>query len=324
MYDIITVGEILAEILTERTDQEFTSPGILLGPYPSGAPAIAIDQAAKVGARTAMIARVGRDDFGRLNIDRLASDGVDVSHIIEMTTNTTGVAFVTYFSDGSRRFVYHFTKAACGELSPSDVDEDVVKNSRYLHIMGCSITGSPSMGESIMRAVDVALEKGVKISFDPNIRPELLVGEIMQYYKKIIDASDVLLAGKGELTNLFGEDTDAAVRDLLSRKDRIVVVKDGSRGTSVYTRKEAFTVPVYPAVEVDPTGAGDSFDGTFLALLCKGWDIKQAADRGNAAGALAVAKRGPMEGNATLAEIEEFIKKSGGVTVTDIENPYTG
>ena len=78
MYDIVTVGEILAEILTEHTNQEFTSPGILLGPYPSGAPAIAIDQAAKMGARTAIIARVGRDDLGKLNIDRLASDGVDV------------------------------------------------------------------------------------------------------------------------------------------------------------------------------------------------------------------------------------------------------
>jgi sugar/nucleoside kinase (ribokinase family) len=310
MYDIVTIGEILAEILTEHTDQEFTKPGVLLGPYPSGAPAIAIDQAAKAGARTAIIARVGRDDLGRLNIDRLASDGVDVSHIIETGENTTGVAFVTYFSDGSRRFVYHFTKAACGELSPSDVDASVIKGSRYLHIMGCSITGSPSLGQSIMRAVGIAAANNVKISFDPNIRPELLAGEIMQYYRHIIDASDVLLAGKSELASLFGGDTEASVKNLLAQKDRVVVLKDGSRGTSVYTRNEAFRVPVYPAAEVDPTGAGDSFDGTFLALLCKGWSLRDAADRGNAAGALAVAKRGPMEGNATLAEIEEFIKKS--------------
>ncbi|MDR1581523.1 MAG: sugar kinase, partial [Synergistaceae bacterium] len=310
MYDIVTVGEILAEILTEHTNQEFTSPGILLGPYPSGAPAIAIDQAAKMGARTAIIARVGRDDLGKLNIDRLASDGVDVSHIVQTPENTTGVAFVTYFSDGSRRFVYHFTKAACGELSPADVDDAAVKDSRFLHIMGCSITGSPSLGASVMKAVGAAAQSGVKISFDPNIRPELLSGEIMTYYRRILDACDVLLTGRSEMTHLFG-DADGAVKKLLDGKDRIVVVKDGSRGTSVYTREEAFRVPVYPADEVDPTGAGDSFDGTFLALLCKGENLRTAADFGNAAGALAVAKRGPMEGNSAPSEIEAFRAKSG-------------
>jgi sugar/nucleoside kinase (ribokinase family) len=324
MYDIITVGEILAEVLTEKTDQMFTSPGILLGPYPSGAPAIAIDQAAKVGARTAIISRVGRDDLGRLNIDRLKADGVDVSHIIETDSNTTGVAFVTYFSDGSRRFVYHFTKAACGELSPDDVDEQAVKNSRYLQIMGCSITGSPSLGKSVMRAVDISIANGVKISFDPNIRPELLVGEILQYYQKVIDASDVLLTGKSELLRLFGEEIDASVKKLLEKKDRIVVVKDGSRGTNVFTRNEAFMAPTYPADEVDPTGAGDSFDGTFLAMLCAGAPLKQAADYGNAAGALAVSKRGPMEGNVLRSEIEEFIRTTGGARIIDVKNPYGG
>jgi sugar/nucleoside kinase (ribokinase family) len=323
MYDIVTVGEILAEILTEHTNQEFTAPGILLGPYPSGAPAIAIDQAAKMGARTAIIARVGRDDLGKLNIDRLAFDGVDVSHIVQTSENTTGVAFVTYFSDGSRRFVYHFAKAACGELAPSDVDDSAVKNSRFLHIMGCSITGSPSLGASVMKAVGLAAQNGVKISFDPNIRPELLLGEIMTYYRTILNACDVLLTGRSEMRHLFG-DEDGAVKKLLDGKDRIVAVKDGSRGTSVYTRGEAFFVPAYPADEVDPTGAGDSFDGTFLALLCKGESLRTAADFGNAAGALAVAKRGPMEGNSAPSAIDAFRAKSGAAVITDIANPYAG
>jgi sugar/nucleoside kinase (ribokinase family) len=276
-----------------------------------------------MGASTAIIARVGRDDLGKLNIDRLASDGVDVSHIIQTSENTTGVAFVTYFSDGSRRFVYHFTKAACGELSPSDVDDAAVKNSRFLHIMGCSITGSPSLGASVMKALDAAVESGVKVSFDPNIRPELLSGEIMTYYRKILDACDVLLTGRSEMKHLFG-DADGAVGKLLGEKDRIVVVKDGSRGTSVYTREEAFLAPTYPADEVDPTGAGDSFDGTFLALLCTGENLRTAADFGNAAGALAVAKRGPMEGNSSPSAIDAFRAKSGAAAVADIANPYAG
>ncbi len=307
MYDIITIGEILAEILTDHVGQVFYEPGRLLGPYPSGAPAIFIDQAARMGASTAIVAKVGEDDFARVNLDRLRRDGVDVSHVITTPDNSTGVAFVTYFADGERQFIFHFSHAACGELCPADVDSGLIRQARYLHIMGCSITGSPTMGEAIMRAVREAKAAGVGISFDPNIRPELLKGQIMAYYREILEACDVLLTGKGELRLLLGEDFDGAVGQLLSQKDRIVVIKDGSRGTELYTRREAFRIGTYPAQEADPTGAGDCFDATFLSGLCQELDLETCVRRGNAAGAKAVEKRGPMEGNTTREELEAFM-----------------
>ena len=107
MYDILTIGEILAEILSDHVGQVFYRPGRLLGPYPSGAPAIFIDQAARMGAKTAIIAKIGKDDFGRLNKDRLSADGVDISHIIETDQNSTGCAFVTYFEEAPG--IFYFT-----------------------------------------------------------------------------------------------------------------------------------------------------------------------------------------------------------------------
>jgi len=317
MYDIITIGEILVEILTDHVGQKLSEPGKLLGPYPSGAPAIAIDQAGRMGVRAAIIAKVGSDDFGKLNLDRLSADGVDVSLVIQTTQNSTGTAFVTYFENGERQFIFHFTHAACGELSASDIDEEAVRSSRYLHIMGCSITGSPSMGDAIIQAVRVAKDSGVKISFDPNIRPELLNGQIMDYYNEIIEACDVLLTGKSELRILFGDPSDA-VNQLLKKKDRIVVVKDGSRGTALYTRAEAFSMATYPAVEVDPTGAGDCFDATFLSMICKGSDLKTAVNYANAAGALAVQTRGPMEGNTFKKDLDTFLASSTPAEIKDI------
>lgn len=321
MYDIITVGEILAEILTEKLNQEFSNPGALIGPFPSGAPAIAIDQAARMGAKTAILAKIGADDFGLLNKERLRQDGVDISHIIETADNVTGTAFVTYFSDGNRKFIFHFTHAACGELCPVDVKEELVKNTKYVHIMGCSITGSPSMGEAIIRTVRLAKKYNVGISFDPNIRPELLKGHIMDYYKEIIDNADILLTGKTELAFIFRE-TDAAIKHLLEQKDRIVVIKNGAENTSVYTRREAFKVAPFPAVTVDATGAGDSFDGTFLALLCQGASLRTAAVYGNAAGAKAVTKRGPMEGNTSRSELEDFVKENSRIAAEEISMLY--
>ncbi len=323
MYDIITVGEILAEILAEKKNQNFFElGGTLLGPFPSGAPAIAIDQAAKMGAKTTIIAKIGTDDFGLLNKNRLQSSGVDISNIIETSDNTTGNAFVTYAADGSRKFIFHFKHAACGELGPNDIDEAIIKNSKILHIMGCSVTGSPSMCAAIMKAIRAAKKHNVKISFDPNIRPELVTGEIFDYFNEILESCDFLLTGKSELIKLFGE-YEKNLLELLKKKDRIIVVKDGSRGTEVFTRTEAFKVDTFPTIEVDPTGAGDCFDGTFLALFCNGYDIKTASKYGNAAGALAVSKKGPMEGNCRKEEIEKLILENPSIEVVEIENPFT-
>ncbi len=323
MYDIITIGEILAEILAEKKNQNFFElGGTLLGPFPSGAPAIAIDQAAKMGAKTTIVAKVGKDDFGLLNKNRLESSGVDISNIIETSDNTTGNAFVTYASDGSRRFIFHFKHAACGELGPNDIDDSLIKNSKILHIMGCSVTGSPSMSAAIMKAIRTAKKNNVKISFDPNIRPELLTGETSNFFNEILESCDFLLTGKSELVKLFGA-YEKNLLELLKKKDRIIVIKDGSRGTDVYTRSEAFQVGTFPTIEVDPTGAGDCFDGTFLALYCNGIDIKTAKKYGNAACSLAVSKKGPMEGNCRKEEIDHLISENPAIEAIDIENPFT-
>jgi sugar/nucleoside kinase (ribokinase family) len=270
-----------------------------------------------MGAKTAIVAKIGKDDFGLLNKNRLQQNGVDISYIIETSDNVTGTAFVTYHSDGNRKFIFHFSHAACGELKPGDVSEELIKNTKYLHVVGCSITGSPSMGEAILKAVRLAKTHKAKISFDPNVRIELLNGKIMDYYKEIIDLTDILLTGRSELGFLYS-DVESAIQTLLRAKDRIIVVKDGSKGTWVYTRQEAFRVSAFPAVDIDSTGAGDSFDGTFLAMLSAGADIRTAALYGNAAGAKAVSKKGPMEGNTDKSVLEEFIRANPQVTLEDI------
>ena len=322
MYDIITIGEILVEVLTDHVDQVFYEPGKLLGPYPSGAPAIFIDQAARMGAKSTIVAKVGEDDFARVNLERLSRDGVDVSHIVRTPDNSTGVAFVTYFANGERQYIFHFSHAACGELSPTDVDSNLIANTRYLHVMGCSLTGSPTMGEAIMCAVRKAKSIGAGISFDPNIRPELLKGQIMSCYQEILDACDVLLTGKSELRLLLGEDYGKAVCRLLKQKERVLVIKDGSRGTELYTRAESFRMETYSANEVDPTGAGDCFDATFLSGLCQGLPMEECVRRSNAAGAKAVEMRGPMEGNTTREELDSFLSNSPAPQVQYIDNPY--
>lgn len=82
---IVTIGEIVVEIMAETQGIGFLEPMALKGPYPSGAPAIFIDQAAKLGVDCGVISAVGHDDFGTLNVERLKHDGVDISAILRLT-----------------------------------------------------------------------------------------------------------------------------------------------------------------------------------------------------------------------------------------------
>jgi fructokinase len=91
----------------------------------------------------------------------------------------------------------------------------------------------------------------------------------------------------------------------------MVLVKRGAAGCVYYGAEGRIEVPAFPVDEVDPTGAGDCFGGTFVACLTLGVPVRRALHLANAAGALAVGRKGPMEGNSTMAEIEAFLAARG-------------
>ena len=312
MPDIIAVGEILVEIMASRRGQSFLETGTLLGPYPSGAPAITADQAALAGASCAMIASVGDDDFGRLNLMRLQNDGLDISGIKIKPGYATGAAFVAYDNDGGRQFIYHFERSAAGALSAEDVSETLISRYKYLHICGCSLCAGAALRDAVLKAVRGAEKNGVKISFDPNLRPELLSGDaINEAFTEIISKTSILLTGRSELGILFPGRSDNDVLSLLRGSDGVLVIKDGKNGAKIASNSGVETVRGFSVNEVDPTGAGDCFNGAFLARLCKGDALRDAALYANAAGALSVTKQGPMSGHA-CDEIEKLIKLTKG------------
>src|SRR6516225_7882685 len=139
MGKIMTLGEILVEIMATQRGQSLREPGALTGPYASGAPAIFIDQVAKLGVAAGIIGCVGDDAFGALNIDRLKNDGVDVSTIHVIKQATTGSAFVTYRKDGERDFVFNISNSASAQISPAHVDAKVLKDCSHFHVVGSSL-----------------------------------------------------------------------------------------------------------------------------------------------------------------------------------------
>lgn len=309
MPQIITIGEILVEVMAKDIGQTFLEPGLWQAPYPSGAPAIFTSQAARFGAKVGMVGCVGDDDFGLLNINRLKADGVDVSKIAVSQTLPTACAFVTYRADGSRSFIYHIPNAAAGQIRPDQISEDWLTDCQYLHIMGSTFS-IPGVYETVTKCAAIIKKNGGKISFDPNIRPELIGKDaaMRERIEKTYTQADLLLPGLDELPLLTGEsDVDKSLAKIFAETAiERVVVKMAAKGCLYADRNERFAVPAFTVEEIDPTGAGDCFGGALVAALVKGYPVREAVTLAAAAGALAVTKKGPMEGASFLADLQAF------------------
>jgi sugar/nucleoside kinase (ribokinase family) len=311
MPEVLTMGEMLVEIMRPRSGMALSDPGDFLGPFPSGAPAIFIDTVARLGHSAGIIGGVGRDDFGACILKRLKGHGVEVRWVLEVPDRSTAVAFVTYFADGSRKFIYHIdgTPAVMADF-PVEAAREAPK---FFHVMGCSLMANDQFRASIFDAVSALHEKGTKISFDPNIRPELLAGrDVQELVGPVLDRCAVLLPGVSELQLLAGvEGVQESIRALFARKAlQTIVLKRGRNGASAYSREESIDVPVYPVKEVDPTGAGDSFDAGFLCGLLEGRPLAGCLKVAAAAGALNSASFGPMEGNISARTVGDLISGS--------------
>ncbi|MCS7145918.1 MAG: sugar kinase [Aigarchaeota archaeon] len=309
--DVITVGECLVEIMRDKRDIPHYVSAIYLGPYPSGAPAIFVDACARLGLRSGMIGTVGKDDFGKMLLDRLSMDGVDISHVKISEEYTTGVAFVTYFSSGQRQFIYHIKHAAAGQIFPEDIDPGYLKSCRLLHIMGSTLSINDNCKRACYKAVEIAKERGITITFDPNLRPELLdVATIRGISYPILDVAKVVISSESETKALSGhDDLIAAGRKILELGPEIVVIKLGGRGSMVMTRDEMVMAPAIKVEEIDPTGAGDVYDAAFVFGLLNNWSLKEILRFANAAGAIKVTRFGPMEGPSSYEEVKAFLRE---------------
>ncbi|MFQ5835524.1 MAG: sugar kinase [bacterium] len=310
---VVSIGELLVEIMREKVDQPLGVAGTFVGPFASGAPGIFIDAVARLGVNCGFIGTVGEDDFGRLIVERLERDGVDTAYIRSLSDYTTGVAFVTYFSNGSRKFIYHLSRAASGKISGDQVDSDYLSKVKYLHLMGSSLSVNEECRKVCYKAVRMVKDWGGKISFDPNLRPELLgIEKIREISEPILSSSEIVLPSEEEAKMLTGtQDAENACQKLLEYGPEIVALKRGEKGSWIFTAKDKIEAASFPVKEIDPTGAGDCFDAGFVVGLLKGWPLEKAARFANAVGALAVTKKGPMEGAPTLEEVNRMLKAGG-------------
>ena len=314
MKRVVVVGEILVEIMADTTGLGFREPQPLSGPYPSGAPAIFADQMARLGQPVSIISAVGDDDFGRLNLDRLNHDGVDTSAVFIDPERPTGSAFVRYRENGDRDFVFNIAHSAAGQLHRTAEVERAIAQANHVHVMGSSLS-SPEFVRLNLEAIEIVRARGGTVSFDPNLRKEILAAAGMaDATRQILARTDLFLPSGEEVSLLTGaKEPAAAISELLASGIMAIVHKRGISGAAYHDANGSCTVPAFRVTEIDPTGAGDCFGATFTALWLRGEAPESALRLAAASGALAVTRRGPMEGTADMAALTAFIHQADEV-----------
>ena len=309
MTDLTTIGEILIDLTQTGVSQN----GICsFAANPGGAPANVAVAAARLGASTAFLGKVGRDNFGSILRDTLVKNQVDVSGLLEDAAPTT-LAVVSVDKRGERSF--SFLRGADCALAPEEVNITQIERSKILHFGSVSLTAGPSRSATLF-AAQHAHEKGVLVSYDPNYRPALWgdAQSAIEQMKQPLVLTDVLKVSDEELPLLTGTpDLTEGSRLLADLGISLVLVTLGAEGVFYRMREQTGRLSGVPVKVADTNGAGDTFLGAVLSRLCRrtspltGLCVEELEDIlrfANRAAALTCSRSGAIPAMPALSELE--------------------
>jgi len=268
MIDITAVGEILID-LTQSGVNELGIP--VFAANPGGAPANLAVAAARLGASTAFIGKVGTDSFGTFLRNTLTENKVDVSGMVTDPHNRTTLAVVALDKFGERTFSFYRDPSADVNLRAEEISEDQLKNTKFLHFGSVSLTTDPARSATLY-AAETAKKHGAIISYDPNYRASLWSDEATAIERMLepLGLVDVLKVSDEELPLLTGTaDLEAGSKILADKGITLVLVTLGANGAFYRFHGKTGHVPGVKVKVGDTNGAGDTFFGATLAQLAK-------------------------------------------------------
>lgn len=264
--------------------------------------------AARMGAPTTWIGRVGDDDLGSLVVRELRGQGVAVQASLDSEA-PTGLMVKEHRGGRPSRVRYYRRHSAGSRLHPDDIDRDTLLTAEIVHLTGITAALGDRARAALGHAVTVAREGAALVSFDVNYRSTLWPADAAApVLRDLARASDIVFAGPEEAALLLSGEPDAGLGDdpwntaaglaqrVCDLGPRIAVLKLGSLGALALADGHVHTHPIVPIQPVDPVGAGDAFVGAFLAELADRQPIDTCLASGARMGALVCAVPGDWEG----------------------------
>ncbi|OXM15306.1 sugar kinase [Paenibacillus herberti] len=292
--DLVTFGESMALFMPQenRTLEHADSLQSAFG----GAESNLAIGLARLGCSVGWCGALGDDPLGRRILKALRGEGVDVSRASLSGNAPTGLMFREEVA-GRLAVHYHRRGSAASGMTPGHLDTAYLQSARMLHVTGITMALSNSARESVLHAMRIAKEAGVKISFDPNLRLKLWsIEEAREALLPAAELADYFLPGWDELKLLYDTEDEGEILDRVGALDATTVIKSKGDGSLLLQGGSSIFIPFYPAEKVvDTVGAGDGFCSGFLAGILKGMTPEDAVRLGSICGSLAVQGRGDWE-----------------------------
>jgi 2-dehydro-3-deoxygluconokinase len=271
--------------------------------------------ARRLGVPAAWVGRVGADELGELVVSRIRAEGVDVGGVVRDPDAPTSLMVKERRTAELTRVVYYRRHGPGARLRPDDLDPDRIRAAGMLHVTGITPALSDSARQTVERAVALARDGGVPVSFDLNYRSALWPPErAAPVLRELAGRADLVFAGDDEaaMLGLEGEPADLAA-GLAALGSGHAVVKLGERGAVCCADGQVHRVGAVPVRAVDPVGAGDAFVAGYLAETLAGRPVAERLATAAACGAFAVTVPGDWEGLPDRAELAALHLPGGTV-----------
>lgn len=315
---IIALGELLIDMFPAEAGRRLAEVSAF-HPKPGGAPANVAVAARRLGAETAFIGKVGDDAFGHHLIDVLQQEGIETRSVRLDSEARTTMAVIALPDPHHAEFVFYRNPGADQRLRPDELDEDLLRAGRALHIGSLSLTDEPSRSATFA-AVQIAKAAGALISFDVNYRPSLWPSPeaAMVQITAMLPRADLLKVNEMELALLTNGQWSMAEAAgmLLAQGPSLVVATLGRQGSYFSCAAGGELAPAFDVPTVDAIGCGDAFIAGVLTQLTAASDwrsqltvgrLRQVLRYANAVGALTATKQGVIPALPRAAQVELFL-----------------
>lgn len=311
MAEVLLMGEVMALMTADKVgaleDAENFTKSL------AGAELNVCLGLTRLGHTSSYITKLGKDCFGRYIYNSLEKEGIDRSHITFDEGHPTGMVFKNKVAEGDPEIQYFRKGSAASAITPEDLGTIDFTGVKQIHVTGVLPATSQTARATTYSLVKQAKEAGVYISFDPNLRYQLWESReaMIQTINDLASYADLVLPGISEGKALMGSEDPEKIADFYQGLGaKTVIIKLGSKGAFVRDGSESSTVPGYKVEKVvDTVGAGDGFAVGVISARLEGLSMKEAAQRGNAIGALQIMVPGDNEGLPNREKLKAFMEK---------------
>ncbi|KIC40190.1 2-dehydro-3-deoxygluconokinase [Ruegeria sp. ANG-R] len=301
MTDLLCLGEPLIE-LNQQPDTTFV-------PSFGGDVSNVAIAAARQGASSGMLTRVGKDFFSQNLRDLWRLESVCDDYALDTFDKDLGLYFVTHDEDG-HHFTYRRKGSAASSYDRGDLPIEALQNCGILYSSGISLAISESSRDAVIEAAELTRAGQGLFAFDPNLRTALWsLEQARTVTHKVMELCDIALPGIDDARQLTGLDSPQDIADFYhDLGPSVVALTMGNAGVFLSSKDERYLCPPHSVSAVDATGAGDCFNGAFLAAHLNGMDLRHCGAIANAAAALSTCSYGAISAIPSLAKTIDFLE----------------